>query len=86
MPRQPGAVETIPGVQVETAQLLPRDRSLFRYFGSLTTPPCSEAVKWIIFQKPVELSAFQLSQFSEIFPLNARPVQPLNQRFVLQSP
>ncbi|MEL6320374.1 MAG: carbonic anhydrase family protein [Cyanobacteria bacterium J06626_14] len=85
MPRQLAVAKTIPGMQVETLQLLPSDRSLFRYFGSLTTPPCSEIVKWVVFREPIELSPAQLAQFREIFPLNARSVQSVNQRFIFQS-
>ncbi|MGP1382124.1 MAG: carbonic anhydrase [Thainema sp.] len=83
MPRQPSAEDTIPGVNIDIAQLLPADQSTYRYFGSLTTPPCSEIVKWVMFQTPTEVSPAQIGLFSDIFPLNARPVQPLNRRFLL---
>ena len=85
MPSKEAEATTVPGEQVDIAQLLPRDRSTFRYFGSLTTPPCSEIVKWIIFQDPIEVSSAQVAQFRDIFPLNARPTQPLNRRFLLTS-
>lgn len=85
MPHQAADAATIPDVQLDIAGMFPRDRTLFRYFGSLTTPPCSEIVKWMLFQEPIEVSPAQIAQFRDIFPLNARPVQPLNQRFVLQS-
>ena len=85
MPPKEAAATTIPDEQIDIAQLLPRDRSTFRYFGSLTTPPCSEIVKWIIFQDPIEVSSAQVAQFRDVFPLNARPTQPLNRRFLLTS-
>ena len=85
MPRQIETAKLIPDVQVEMARLLPSDRTAFHYFGSLTTPPCSEIVKWLVFQEPIEVSPAQIAQFSDLFPLNARPVQPLNRRFVLRS-
>ncbi|MGF1524458.1 MAG: carbonic anhydrase family protein [Leptolyngbyaceae cyanobacterium] len=85
IPRQKAAAKRIPDVQVEMARLLPSDRTMFRYFGSLTTPPCSEIVKWLVFQEPIEISPAQVAQFRDIFPLNARPVQSLNRRFVLHS-
>lgn len=85
MPARKAAPEEIPGSQVDIAQLLPSDRKMFRYFGSLTTPPCSEIVKWVVFQEPIQVSATQIAQFKKIFPLNARPVQPLERRFLLRS-
>ena len=85
MPSKKTAATIVPDEQVDIAQLLPRDRSTFRFFGSLTTPPCSEIVKWIIFQDPIEVSSAQVEQFRDIFPLNARPTQPLNRRFLLTS-
>lgn len=60
--------------------LLPEDRTYFTYQGSLTTPPCSEIVRWLLLENPVELSAEQIAAFGEIFEANARPVQPLNNR------
>jgi carbonic anhydrase len=85
MPRQKTEPETIAGVTIDVAKLLPGDRTLFEYFGSLTTPPCSETVTWMVFQEPVEVSPSQVTLFKNIFPLNARPVQPLSRRFLLLS-
>jgi carbonic anhydrase len=85
IPVQKAELETVASVQVDIAQLLPSDRKIFRYFGSLTTPPCSEIVKWVVFQEPIPVSTAQVAQFKAIFPLNARPVQPLERRFILQS-
>lgn len=85
MPIQKTEAQTISGSQVDITKLLSNDRSVFRYFGSLTTPPCSEIVKWVVFQEPIQISAAQVAKFKEIFPFNARPVQPLERRFILQS-
>ncbi|MEZ4502375.1 MAG: carbonic anhydrase family protein [Dehalococcoidia bacterium] len=63
--------------------LLPLDRSVFRYSGSLTTPPCSEGVKWHVITTPLSASAEQVEAFINIVGDNARPVQPLNGRSVL---
>ena len=65
--------------------LLPRDQERYRYEGSLTTPPCSETVSWIVFATPVEASAQQLARLADLLPPNARPVQPLHRRFVLKN-
>ncbi len=85
MPSQVQPETQISGSTVEIASILPANRSVYRYFGSLTTPPCSEIVRWVVFEEPIEVSSAQIEQFVEIFPLNARPVQPLNRRFLLMS-
>ena len=85
MPDKKADVQTISGSQVDITKLLPSDRGMFRYFGSLTTPPCSEIVKWVVFKKPIPVSAAQVAKFKGIFPLNARPIQPLERQFILQS-
>ena len=54
--------------------------------GSLTTPPCSEEVRWQVLKTPVEASAAQLAAFKKRYAMNARPVQPLNGRKVVLSP
>lgn len=65
--------------------VLPRERQMFRYAGSLTTPPCSEGVRWQVIQAPTSVSPAQVSAFLELFKAgNARPVQPLKARDVLK--
>ncbi len=85
MPAIAGPEHTIAEVKVNMVQLLPEDQSAYQYFGSLTTPPCSELVRWIVFQQPIEISKEQAEQFAKVFPWNARPLQPLNRRFLLES-
>ncbi|WP_114392312.1 carbonic anhydrase [Oleisolibacter albus] len=70
---------------VDPAQLLPAGRDYFRYEGSLTTPPCSEVVHWVTFKQPITASDAQINRFAALFKDNARPLQPLNRRFVLES-
>ncbi len=67
---------------INAADLLPADHSYFHYVGSLTTPPCSEGVKWQVLKNPVSVSADQVAAFTGIFPHSVRPVQPLNTRSV----
>ena len=64
----------------EAVQAFP---STYRYNGSLTTPPCSEGVKWIVLTTPVEMSESQIAAFKAIIHGNNRPVQPLNGRGLL---
>lgn len=71
---------------VEVRKLLPADlHSSWRYEGSLTTPPCSENVDWIIFNDPVSVAQADIDRFRKIFPMNARPRQPLDRWYVLRS-
>jgi carbonic anhydrase len=64
---------------------LPTSRRYYRYSGSLTTPPCSETVDWLLFMEPVQVPEGDIARFSQLFPMNARPVQKLQRRFVLRS-
>ena len=73
------------GGGINVADLLPAKRSYWAFEGSLTTPPCSEEVQWHVLKEPVELSKAQLAAFKKLYPMNARPVQPLNGRALLES-
>lgn len=63
--------------------LLPTDLTTYRYRGSLTTPPCSEGVQWMVLQTPIMLSDAQIAAFTTAYDGNARPVQELNNRTVV---
>ena len=78
-PRQANWAAALPEA-LEVAALLPAPRTAWRYRGSLTTPPCTEGVSWIVMTEPVTLSAAQIAAFGAIYPRNFRPVQPLNRR------
>ncbi len=85
IPNTQAGKEVTSDVTINASNLLPTDLSSYRYHGSLTTPPCSENVHWIVLQKPVEVSNLQVQTFAELFPMNARPIQSLNRRFLLRS-
>ena len=70
---------------LELIDLLPADRRYYTYMGSLTTPPCSEGVQWIVMRQPVTASAEQIEIFSRIYPMNSRPVQAGAGRRIMQS-
>lgn len=72
------------GLKINAAALLPSVQTTFRYSGSLTTPPCSEGVHWLVMTTPVELSAAQLSKLESIHEGNNRPVQPLHDRTLVE--
>ncbi|MGO9336489.1 MAG: carbonic anhydrase [Terracidiphilus sp.] len=65
---------------VNPAGLLPPDRGYWTYMGSLTVPPCTEGVRWFIFEQEVTLSRDQLRAFGDLFKVNSRPLQDLHGR------
>lgn len=73
------------GVTVNAAQLLPGEHNYYTFRGSLTTPPCSENVAWVVMDHPMTVSKEQIAAFDKLYPNNFRPVQPLNGRMVLES-
>jgi carbonic anhydrase len=82
----PGQPESVVADQTVNAQsFLPTALGYYSFDGSLTTPPCSEHVKWFVLKSAVEISAAQINQFGSRYAKNARPVQPLNGRTVLES-
>ena len=83
LPKQKGEKTHHPAVTLEVEDLLPSVRTSYRYDGSLTTPPCSEGVSWIVMSTPISLSAEQIRAFTELFRHNNRPTQPLNGRAVM---
>lgn len=72
-------------VEIDAVHMVPANHSYYTFPGSLTTPPCTEGVKWLVLATPLTLSKDQIAKFAAIYPTNARPVQPLNGRVVLQS-
>jgi len=70
---------------INARDLLPNETKYFRYSGSLTTPPCSEKVNWVVLQKPVSFSEAQIAKLHRIIGMNARPAQARNSRYLLQS-
>ncbi|HEY1090253.1 MAG TPA: carbonic anhydrase family protein [Burkholderiaceae bacterium] len=73
-------------VALDPNLLLPDDRSYLTYMGSLTEPPCSEGVLWMVMRQPVPVSSAQMAIFTKLYPMNARPIQPSNGRLVKESP
>ncbi|MGB3192889.1 carbonic anhydrase [Lyngbya sp. PCC 8106] len=73
----------VSGVAINASALPPQEQVYYNYRGSLTTPPCSEGVNWIVFEKPIEVSSKQIEYFRSLYNVNARPVQPVNERQVI---
>jgi len=82
LPAEAGDPQTMDAV-VDLMSLLPEQQTFYTYQGSLTTPPCSQIVRWLLLDTPVYLSETQIEAFASIFEMNARPTQPLNMRDLL---
>ncbi len=70
---------------IDLNQLLPDNRKYFTYMGSLTTPPCTEGVLWIVMKQPVQANPDQLNLFARLYPMNARPIQSASGRTIKES-
>ncbi len=75
-----GQTNIVKNTTINAANLLPTHKSYYSYVGSLTTPPCSEGVKWYILKSPISMAVEQLDRFKTFYPVDARPIQPLNDR------
>ena len=71
-----------PTTMVDLSTLLPATRTYYTYMGSLTTPPCSEGVLWLVMKQPVQVSQDQINIFSRLYKNNARPIQPAGGRLI----
>jgi carbonic anhydrase len=86
MPSSGQAEQLLPDTLIDPASLVPTSHGYYAYDGSLTAPPCTEGVLWLVMKQPLQLSAAQLHRLSQLFPPNARPVQALHGRVVSESP
>lgn len=73
------------GPKIDLPNVLPKGRDFFHYAGSLTTPPCSEGVRWFVLKEAVSISSAQVQKYNKTFggPTN-RPVQPLHEREIIE--
>lgn len=84
MPGKPDGKNALPAA-LSVSPLLPVERDYYRFNGSLTTPPCSEGVRWLVFKSTVTASKAQIQQFSKtIGHPNNRPLNPVNARPLLK--
>lgn len=85
MPLEVGMSVEPPDVVVDLDKFLPAKRDYYTYMGSLTTPPCTENVLWMVMKNPVPVALQQIGIFARLYPHNARPVQPANGRLIKES-
>ena len=86
LPRQKEKEVAVVNAAIDVSALLPAQHGYYTFQGSLTTPPCSEKVTWIVLKTPVKISAAAVATFGKIYPMNARPVQPVNGRLIQATP
>lgn len=82
LPLDVGLEENIGSVKIDVTALLPKIRGYYTYMGSLTTPPCTEGVRWIVMRTPVQVSRAQVTTFGRLYEMNARPLQAANGRLI----
>ena len=75
----------VPAIVLDVNELLPQRRDYFTFMGSMTTPPCSEGVLWLVMKDPMQASPAQMALFSRLYPLNARPIQASAGRVIKES-
>ena len=80
LPKEKEKEALVQNVTIDASDLLPRSRGYYTFQGSLTTPPCSEDVTWLVLKTPVKIAANEIAAFGKIYPTNARPTQPVNGR------
>lgn len=83
LPPEHSEVIDVADADIDLTALLPEQRTYFTYQGSLTTPPCSEIVRWLLLDTPVTISTAEFEAYAAIFENDARPTQPQNDRDVL---
>ena len=85
LPLEKGGEVMPPGQSIDVDRLLPVSRQYFTFMGSLTTPPCTEDVLWLVLKQPQQISPDQLAIFERLYKPNARPVQPAWGRIIKES-
>ncbi len=86
LPKKKNKEKVVKKITINVSDLLPENRAYYHFYGSLTTPPCSENVNWSILKTPVEVSEKQIKKFQSIMKHDTnRPVQPIKSRFILES-
>ena len=85
LPLEKNEYVTPPDLAIDPSRLLPDERGYYTYMGSLTTPPCSEGVLWLVLKQPQQLSSEQVGIFARLYRHNARPLQPTFGRMIKES-
>jgi carbonic anhydrase len=81
----PGKEIKVADTKINAMDLIPADRGFYRFPGSLTSPICNEPVQWYLMKTPIEMSEAQINQYRKYYHDTARPLQPLNDRPLVES-
>ncbi|MGC1421688.1 MAG: carbonic anhydrase family protein, partial [Terracidiphilus sp.] len=81
LPQKPNTKEKVADM-VNPGGFLPADRGYWTYMGSLSSPPCTEGVRWFVFEEQISLSLDQLRAFTMLFRMNSRPLQDAHGRHI----
>lgn len=81
----PGKEIKAPFIKINVMDLIPADHRFYRFPGSLTAPICNEPVQWYLMKNPIEMSEAQINQYRKYYHDTARPLQPLNNRPLVDS-
>lgn len=86
IPKTVGQAVSVPGTTINPFMLLPARQNYYHFLGSLTTPPCTEGLHWIVMINPITATQSEINALTTAAGgPNARPVQPLNQRRITAS-
>ena len=85
LPLESGGEVAPPGQSIDVSLLLPASKDYYTFMGSLTQPPCTEDVLWMVLKQPQQVSSDQLSILQRLYRPNARPVQPAFGRIIKES-
>lgn len=86
LPNDMNQEHVIAAEKISPAALLPQVKDYYSYVGSLTVPPCTQGVQWLIMREPIKALPGQIMQMRRAVGYgSARPVQPLNERIVSYS-
>ncbi len=85
LPLEPDQSANLPTVKFNARDLMPTDKSYYRYIGSLTNPPCTEGINWYVLRTPLSFSKEQIETISGIIGTSNRPTQPRNNRIILDA-
>ena len=81
----PGKEIKAASIKINVMDLIPADHGFYRFPGSLTAPICNEPVQWYLMKNPIEMSQAQINQYRKYYHDTARPLQPLNNRPLVES-
>jgi len=84
-PIEPEQGVNLPNVKINARDFMPQEKDYYRYMGSLSHPPCTPGVNWYVLKTPVEFSADQIKLVKGIVGTNNRPVQPRDNRIILDA-